>query len=95
MRFEASNYLPGASRHRLELEGDLSLRIARGLSFTVEGSASRLRDQLGLRRRGATAEEVLLRLRRLQSGYEYQMQVGVTYTFGSIFNTIVNPRFGT
>jgi hypothetical protein len=50
---------------------------------------------ISLPRRGATAEEVLLRLRRLQSGYEYDLQVGLTYTFGSIFNTIVNPRFGS
>jgi hypothetical protein len=94
VRFEASNFLPGIDRHRLEVEGELSLRIARGLSFSVEGSTARLRDQLALPRRGATPEEVLLRVRRLRSGYEYDLQVGLTYTFGSIFNTIVNPRFG-
>ena len=31
---------------------------------------------------------------RLQSGYEYSFDVGFTYTFGSIFNNVVNPRFG-
>ena len=71
-----------------------SRSASRGLSFNVEGSASRLRDQLSLPKRDATDEEVLLRLRQLQSGYEYELQVGLTYTFGSIFNTIVNPRFG-
>jgi hypothetical protein len=95
VRFEVSSFLPEIAQHRLDVEGELSLRLARGLSFTVEGSASRLRDLLSLPRRGATAEEVLLRLRRLQSGYEYDLQVGLTYTFGSIFNTIVNPRFGS
>jgi hypothetical protein len=94
IRFEASSFLPGLDRHRLDLEGDVSLRLARGLSLTVEGTASRLRDQLSLPKRDATDEEVLLRLRQLQSGYEYELQVGLTYTFGSIFNTIVNPRFG-
>jgi hypothetical protein len=72
----------------------VSIRLARGLSFTVESVLSRLRDQLSLPKRDATEEEVLLRLRQLQSGYEYEVQVGLTYTFGSIFNTIVNPRFG-
>ena len=57
-------------------------------------NASRIRDQLSLPARGATDEEVLLRLRQLQSGYEYNVGVGVTYTFGSIFSSIVNPRFG-
>jgi hypothetical protein len=94
VRFEASSFLPGFDRHRLELESDVSIRLARGLSFTVEGAATRLRDQLSLPKRNATDEEVLLRLRQLQSGYEYELQVGLTYTFGSIFNTIVNPRFG-
>ena len=70
------------------------MRLARGLSLSVEGSTSRIRDQLSIPRRGVTPEEVLLRLRRLRSGYEYNLQIGLTYTFGSIFNTIVNPRFG-
>lgn len=91
---EYSNFLPGLDRYRLQLEADMNLRIARGLSLSVEGAASRLRDQLAIPRRGVTPEEVLLRLRRLRSGYEYSLQVGLTYTFGSIFNTIVNPRFG-
>ena len=68
--------------------------MARGLSLTIEATTSRLRDQLSIPRRGVTSEEVLLRLRRLRSGYEYDLEIGLTYTFGSIFNTIVNPRFG-
>ena len=91
---EYSTFLPDASLYRIQLEGDVHLRLARGLSLSVEGATSRLRDQLSLPRRGVTAEEVLLRLRRLRSGYEYNLQIGLTYTFGSIFNTIVNPRFG-
>jgi hypothetical protein len=35
-----------------------------------------------------------LRLRRLESGYEYSLSFNLTYTFGSIFSSIVNPRFG-
>lgn len=91
---EYSSFLPGPSRYRLQLEGDVNVRLARGLSLSIEGSTSRIRDQLSLPRRGVTSEEVLLRLRRLRSGYEYDVQIGLTYTFGSIFNTIVNPRFG-
>lgn len=91
---EYSTFLPQPSRYRLQLEGDLTLRLARGLSLSIEGTTSRIRDQLSIPRRGVTSEEVLLRLRRLRSGYEYDLQVGLTYTFGSIFSTIVNPRFG-
>jgi hypothetical protein len=89
-----STFLPDASLYRIQLEGEINVRLARGLSLELEGSTSRIRDQLSIPRRGVTAEEVLLRLRRLRSGYEYNLQIGLTYTFGSIFNTIVNPRFG-
>lgn len=92
--FEVSQYLPDTDLYRLEVDGDVSLRILRGLSLSLEANASRIRDQVTLPRRGATEEEILLRLRRLRSGYEYSFEVSFTYTFGSIFNNVVNPRFG-
>jgi hypothetical protein len=91
---EWSQYLHDLSKTRLEVNGELSFRITRGLSVEFEGSASRIRDQLSLPRRGADPEEILLRLRELQSGYEVSLNVGFSYSFGSIFNNIVNPRFG-
>ena len=60
----------------------------------VQISGSRIHDQLSLPRRGATPEEILLRQRRLASSYEYELSLGMTYSFGSIFSSIVNPRFG-
>jgi hypothetical protein len=91
---EWSQYLHDFSKSRLEVEGELSFRLARGFSIQFEGSASRIRDQISLPRRGATPEEVLLRLRQLQSGHEVRVSLGGAYSFGSIFNNIVNPRFG-
>lgn len=87
-------YLHDPSKNRLEFNGEISWRILRGLSISADGNASRIRDQISLRRRGATPEEILLRLRELQSGYEYGFSMSLTYTFGSIFSSIVNPRFG-
>jgi hypothetical protein len=91
---EYSQYLHDASKYRFEVDGELSFRIARGLSLNLEGSASRIRDQISLPRRDATPEEVLLRLRELQSGYEVSFSASLSYSFGSIFNNVVNPRFG-
>jgi hypothetical protein len=93
-RTQWSQYLHDLDKTRLETEGQVSVRIARGLSLTGELEASRIRDQLFLPARGATPEEILLRQRQLASGYEYRFSVGLTYTFGSIFSSIVNPRFG-
>ena len=91
---EGSQYLHDLSKYRLEAQADISWRIIRGLSVTIEAQASRVRDQISLPRRGATPEEVLLRLRELQSGYQVELQFGLTYSFGSLFNNVVNPRFG-
>jgi hypothetical protein len=90
---EWSQYLHDLSKHRLELNSDLSLRITRGLSVNFEAEAARIHDQLALPRRSASQEEVLLRLRQLQSSYEVNFQVSVSYSFGSLFNNVVNPRF--
>jgi hypothetical protein len=92
--FEFSQYLHDGSKYRLQGSGNVNLRITRGLSLNLSGSASRIRDQLSLPLRDATDEEVLLRIRQLQSGYEVFFNFGVTYSFGSLFNNVVNPRFG-
>ncbi len=97
----ASVYLSGSHywhdfrRHRAELSTSLSLRVTEGLSLTVSGNYSRVHDQLSLPRRGATDEEILLQRRALASGYYYSTTVGFSYSFGSIFNNVVNPRFGS
>jgi hypothetical protein len=91
---EFSQYLHDTAFYRLQVDGEISIRITRGLEVEFEGRASRIRDQISLARRDAMPEEVLLRLRELRSGYEVQFQFGLSYRFGSIFNNIVNPRFG-
>jgi hypothetical protein len=93
-RGQWSQYLHQVDKSRFEVEGDVSVRVARGLSIGAELNASRIRDQISLPARGASPEEILLRLRQLRSGYEYYFGVNITYSFGSIFSSIVNPRFG-
>lgn len=93
-RFGFRQYLHDLSKYRLEAGGEMSWRITRGLSVNMDGSISRVRDQLSLPRRDATQEEVLLRLRELQSAYEISFDIGFTYSFGALYNNIVNPRFG-
>lgn len=93
-RTEWSQYLHEIDKSRFEVEADISLRVTRGLSIGAELNASRIRDQLSLPVRDASPEEILLRLRRLQSGYEYNVEMSITYSFGSIFSSVVNPRFG-
>jgi hypothetical protein len=90
---EAASYLHDLALHRMEIEGRLDVRLFRGFSLNINGNASRVRDQIYLPKGKATDEEILLRLRRLQTGYRYAFSVGFNYQFGSIFNNVVNPRF--
>jgi len=88
-----SSFLHDASKHNLDFFVDADVRLFRGLSLNIEGSYARVRDQIYLAAGGATDEEVLLRLRRLETGYRYRTLVGFSYQFGSIFNNVVNPRW--
>jgi hypothetical protein len=87
------NYLHDFSKNRLSLDGNISLNIIAGLSVSIQGGYSYLRDQLYLEKGDASDEEIYLRLRALETNYQYWISLGVTYTFGSIYSNIVNPRF--
>lgn len=92
--FGYSNYFHDWSKNNLSLNGFLNLRITKGLTVNFGGGASIIHDQLSLVKGGATAEEVLLRRRQLETQFDYFTSFGFTYTFGSIYNNVVNPRFG-
>lgn len=89
-----TQYLSMLDKYRLSAFGSTSVRLFKGFSFNVFGSASRTRDQINIRLGKASPEEILVRQRQLASGYNYFMNFGISYSFGSIFNNIVNPRFG-
>jgi len=91
----ASQYWHDLSKNRLVLYNRLTLRVFGGLSINIFGSVSMIHDQLYLPKRGATQEEVLLRRKELATTYSYFVSFGITYTFGSIFSNVVNPRFGS
>ncbi|MCI0495441.1 hypothetical protein L0Z72_10585 [candidate division KSB1 bacterium] len=91
---QGANYLNDFEKYHLQIFGSIDIRIFKGLSFNCFGYLTFLRDQLSLPRRGASLEEVLLRRRQLETSYNYFTSIGLSYTFGSIYNNIVNPRFG-
>jgi hypothetical protein len=73
------------------LNGNTNVRLFKGFEFFVGGNYERIRDQIYLPKGEATDEEVLVRRRQLATGYRYFVEFGVSYSFGSIFNNIVNP----
>jgi len=88
-----SQFLNHADQYRVQLGSELEFRIIRGLSFDVEADFSLVRDQRFLPKEDISDEEVLLRRRALATDYDYEISIGFSYTFGSIFNNVVNPRF--
>lgn len=94
LSMEASNYLHDFSKNRINFGGYISIRIIKGLSLRVHGEVARVRDQVSLAKGELTEADLLLRLQEMATGYYYRGSLGISYTFGSIYNNIVNPRFG-
>jgi len=90
---ETAQFLTDLDQWRLVLNGRLEFRIVRGLNFNVRGSWAAIRDQRYLPAKGQTDEEILLVQQALATDSSHSISFGFSYTFGSIFNNVVNPRF--
>ena len=88
-----SHFFHDLNRYRVSLFTLLNLRVVKGLSLNVFGSAALIRDQLFLPKRGASPEEVLVQRQQLETSFQYFVSLGISYTFGSIYSNVVNPRF--
>jgi hypothetical protein len=94
LTLEGSQYLHDPNRNHVTLSGFVDLRLGRGFSLNFRGSASRVRDQIYIAGAQQSERDILTQRQQLQTNFRYNMNVGVGYTFGSIYNTIVNQRFG-
>lgn len=88
-----SQYFFDLSKHNINLFGNGEFRIYKGLSFNFFGSYSLVSDQLALARTQVSPLQTVLGLREIETSYRYFTFFGLSYTFGSIFNNVVNPRF--
>jgi hypothetical protein len=88
------NYYFDWSYNNLRLNTSANLRIIKGLSFSIYGSVALVHDQVSLPIGSASLEDVLLQRKMQATDYSYYTSFGLTYTFGSIYNNVVNPRFG-
>jgi len=86
-------YLHDTSLNALNFYLGANVRLFKGFNFNIGGRYSITRDQLNLPAGDVSLEELLLQQQQLESGYNYFFNIGLSYSFGSIYNTIVNPRF--
>ena len=90
----ASQYLHDLERYSLRFNGSVDLRITQGLSIELGGNVAFIHNQLNLPKGDADLEEVLLRRRQLETTYQAGLSFGFRYRLGSIYNNVVNTRFG-
>ncbi|MBN1938061.1 MAG: hypothetical protein JW843_00640 [Candidatus Aminicenantes bacterium] len=91
---EAASLLRDFAFNHFRVQGNLSVRLIKGLALTVDGRYAVVHDQLSLRKGNISLEELLLKRAELASGYTYRFSVGFSYSFGSVYSNVVNPRFG-
>ncbi|HEY6807376.1 MAG TPA: hypothetical protein VI160_01210 [Gemmatimonadales bacterium] len=91
---EAASYLPKVNQNHLSIFGSGDVRLFRGFSFNFFASASAITDQRNLAKSSPDLNDVLLQRRDLKTSFQYSAFMGVSYTFGSTLNNVVNPRFG-
>jgi hypothetical protein len=88
----AINYLNDRSLYRIGAFAELSLRLFKGFEIGGFGSYDRIRDQFNLRKKDLSPEDILTRQFQVGTGYSFFGHMYLRYTFGSIFNNVVNPR---
>jgi len=87
-----NQFLDDPTQFRLSTGGNLAIRLTRGLAFTVGGQAAWVRDLINLRGREITDLELLLWTAQQPTDFTITGEFGLSYTFGSRHDTIVNPR---
>lgn len=90
---EGSNLLHDWSKYRLSFRARTNFRMFRGFDVQIQGRYELIRDQVYLPKEGESTGDILRQRRKLATGYQYGVEVGFSYRFGSIYNNVVNNRF--
>ncbi len=88
----AGNYLNDFKKNRLSLDARADFRIIKGLSFNVGGSYNIINDQISLPAGEISDTDRLLGQVQLATNYSADISFGFSYTFGSLYNNVINTR---
>ncbi|HET8864988.1 MAG TPA: hypothetical protein VFM80_04755 [Gracilimonas sp.] len=90
---DAGAYLHDLSKNRVNMGFRVNMRVLRGISIFFDGRYSLINDQISLPAGDLTEEERLLNLKQQATSYNYGGSFGLQFNFGSIYSSVVNPRF--
>lgn len=90
---QVNSFVTQPELFRLSTGAIVSLRLFEGFSVGLQGKAAWVNDQINLRQRQITDNEIVLWSAEQATQYIFEAELVLTYTFGSAHNTIVNPRF--
>ncbi len=88
-----SHYFYDLTKNNLSAFTQLNINVFQGFTINLFAAGSLVHDQVFLPGAGASTADILLQVQALTTSYSYFFSVGFTYTFGSIYNDIVNPRY--
>ncbi|MGB5555066.1 MAG: DUF481 domain-containing protein, partial [Flavobacteriaceae bacterium] len=91
-RLLGSSFLDDFEKNRVQLYGSVSLRVFKGFSVRFSGNSEIIRDQINLPAGDASIEDVLLQQKQIATDFQLSFSVGLSYTFGSAYNNIINTR---
>jgi hypothetical protein len=87
------NLLNDFKKNGLDIGISTSIRITKGLTLSFDTNYSSIHNQINLEKGDASFEDILIRRRQLATSFNFYSGVNLSYTFGSIYNNVVNPRF--
>ena len=90
----ARNYFHDFSKNYFNFYTSFGIRLFKGFSMNAYGSYSFIHDQLSLPNTSTSRDDLLTSRKELETNFSYYFSFGFSYTFGSDFSNVVNPRFG-
>jgi hypothetical protein len=94
IRLSGMHFFHDSSINRFEVNPSFNVRVIRGLSVRLSGRYRIIQDQLSLEADiDPNDPDNIIRGTQRPTSYDYSISFGLSYTFGSIYNNIVNPRF--
>lgn len=87
------NYLYDFNKNSLNLSLYTSLNLLKGLTININTHYAIIRDQIYLSSKNLSSEDILLKKSQMKTHYNYNLSIGLTYRFGSIYSEVINPIF--